>query len=83
VVDIIHKSGNTEEIESASISELKNKLQGQTANATIRSFKQKIIDGLKAAKKFGSASCYKKALEFVNRLIGIRITHWADQSQPD
>lgn len=55
------------DLNSLSVSELKDKIMDKSPKTTFRAFTQKIIDELKTAKKFGNASCYQQAIDFIDR----------------
>ena len=55
------------ELDKLSVSEIKDKILNKNAKISFRVFTEKIIKELTIAKKFGNASVYKQAIDFIER----------------
>ena len=65
--DIITKLNASGNIDSMTVSDVRNQIETNTDTCSIQSFTEKIIADFEAAGKLGNASVYKQAIAFLNR----------------
>jgi integrase len=73
--DILDKLNTSGDIETMTITEIKNRVVNKKDHVTFESFGNKIVEELKLANKLGNASVYDQAIKFLkNRTPGRDIT---------
>ena len=65
--DIILELEKFGELEKLSATEVKDKIINKSPKVTFREFTEKIIAELTTSKKFGNASVYRQAIDFIDR----------------
>ncbi|HPI30886.1 MAG: site-specific integrase [Chitinophagaceae bacterium] len=66
-LDTINDLEKYNDLSGMDVSQVKDKILDITPKVTFRAFTEKIIEELKTANKFGNASCYTQAIDFMDR----------------